>query len=205
MTMKKRKQYWLAVLVATALSFAVARAQQSSTQTNQPAGQSGSKSPAAGQMPQPKPGPEMEKLNFLLGNFSDKDHYEKTPLSPNGGEYTSSYTGRLGPGGFSQIADFHGDSPEGPFEGHEVITWDAQEKAYKSYTVGNNFAGAVMRTGHWEGKDLVFVGDFNSDQMKMTLKLVTTPMPTGEVVLTESFAMNGAPMQLFLTTTAKKQ
>jgi hypothetical protein len=39
----------------------------------------------------------------------------------------------------------------GDFEGLLILTWDANEKAYKAYAFGNEFPGAIVETGQFEG------------------------------------------------------
>src|SRR5262249_47602763 len=67
----------------------------------------------------PKPAPEMEKLNFYLGEW---DYTETYGNSPNAKKNTGVYTSKLGPGGNSLINTFHSQGPVGDFEGLLVIT-----------------------------------------------------------------------------------
>ena len=117
--------------------------------------------------PPAKPGPEMQRLQALVGNWTFTEEYEKTPMTPQGGEGKGSFRTRLGPGGFSIVSDFEGVWPVGKFEGLQIITWDAKENAYKSYTLGNDFPGVMVATGHWEGNALVFTGEVEFAGSKM--------------------------------------
>jgi hypothetical protein len=60
----------------------------------------------------------------------------KSAFSQNGGKNTGLYTSKLGPGGNSLMNAFHSQGPVGDFEGLMVMTWDAREKAYKAYAIG---------------------------------------------------------------------
>ena len=72
----------IVTIVAIASAFAiVAGAQESSEQ----------KKPAAEEMKAPKPGPEMERIKFLLGHWNLDSEYEKTPMIPEGGKSTGWY------------------------------------------------------------------------------------------------------------------
>jgi hypothetical protein len=106
--------------------------------------------------PTAKPGAaEMERLKFYLGEWDYTETYPKSAFYPNGGKNTCVYTSKPGPGGNSLINTFHSQGPVGDFEGLLVMTWDAKEKAYKAYVFGNEFPGAIVETGQFEGDALV--------------------------------------------------
>lgn len=110
---------------------------------------------ATAQMEAPKPGPEMEKLHFLIGNWDWDAEYLKSPMMPEGAKQKGWYKAQLGPGGFSLIADFDADSGDHHEVGHEVISWDPKQNNYTTVTVGNGFPGAVIGAAHWEGDKFV--------------------------------------------------
>src|SRR5579864_4518854 len=105
-------------------------------------------------MEAPKPGPEMQKLNFLIGTWDMQAEYLKTPMTGDGGKATGWYRAQLGPGGFSIIADFEEDGPLGKEIGHEIFSWDPKKNAYAIVIVGN-FPGAAVGSANWEGDNLV--------------------------------------------------
>jgi len=103
-----------------------------------------------------KPGKaEMGRLKFYLGDWDYTENYPKSTAAPNGGTNTGIYASKLGPGGNSLINTFHSQGPVGDFEGLLVITWDPRESAYKGYVFGNDFPGALVETGSFEGDALV--------------------------------------------------
>jgi hypothetical protein len=155
--------------------------------------------------PAPKPGVEMDQLKFLRGYWHYVSSYDKTTFYPNGGTGRGTYTTTEGPGGFSQIAEFQGTSPDGFEAGHEVTTWDPREHAYKSYIFGNNFPGCIVRTGRWDGNTLIFDADFELDGMKLHLQSSTTANPDGSVTIVEKFGADGAPLQTTLTLKATRE
>lgn len=99
----------------------------------------------------PQPAPEIERLKPYLGEWDYTESYEKSPAFPTGGKNTGVYTSKVGPGGNSLVNHFHSQGPVGDFEGLIVMTWDPKEKAYKAYTFGNGFPGAIIETGQFEG------------------------------------------------------
>jgi hypothetical protein len=103
------------------------------------------------------PSPEMAKLIKLYrGTWDYTESYAKTTEMPNGGENTGVYSSELGPGSMSILNRFHSKGPAGDYEGFMIMTWDAKEKAYKEYLVGNGIPGAVISTGQFEGDTLIF-------------------------------------------------
>lgn len=152
----------------------------------------------------PKPGPEMDRLKFLLGAWDYKGEYAKSPMLPNGGKITGWYKAQLGPGGFSVIADFEGDGPFGAEIGHQMLAWDTKENAYKVYTVGN-FPGAVVGTARWDGANLVTNSEFGEGAAKMKLRSVYSNIQEKSVTTEEWFSVGDAPYQPLLKATTTKK
>jgi hypothetical protein len=150
--------------------------------------------------PAAKPGAaEMERLKFYLGEWDYTETY------PKGGKNTGVYTSKLGPGGNSLINTFHSQGPVGDFEGLLVMTWDAREKAYKAYVFGNDFPGALVETGAFEGDALVFRSEFPVKGAMLKLRNVTRVTGPGMLVSEEFMAMKDAPESLLVHVEAKKR
>ncbi len=161
---------------------------------------------AAPAAPAAKPGAaEMERLKFYLGEWDYTEAYPKSAFSPNGGKNTGVYTSKLGPGGNSLINTFHSQGPVGDFEGLLVMTWDAREKAYKAYVFGNDFPGAVVETGQFEGDALVFRSEFEAESATMKLRNITRVTGPGALVSEEYMAMKDAPEKLLVRVEATKR
>jgi hypothetical protein len=153
-----------------------------------------------------KPGAaEMERVKFYLGEWDYTETYPKSPFYPDGGKNTGVYTSKLGPGGQSLINTFHSQGPVGDFEGLLVITWDAREIAYKAYVFGNDFPGALVETGQFEGDALVFRSEFPMEGASLKLRNVTRVTGPGTLVSEEYSAMKDAPEKLFVRVEAKKR
>jgi hypothetical protein len=165
------------------------------------------KAPAPGTQkgPASSPGPEMDQLKFLRGYWHYVSTYEKTSFYPNGGKGSGTYITTAGPGGFSQIAEFSGTSPDGREGGHEVTTWDPEDNVYKSYVFGNNFSGCIVRTGRWEGTTLIFDADFVLDGANLHLQSATTANPDGSITIVEKFGTDDGPLQTTLTLKATRE
>jgi len=183
-------------IVAIALAFAiVAGAQESSEQ----------KKTAAQEMKAPKPGAEMERIKFLIGRWNTDSEYEKSPMIPEGGKSTGWYEARLGPGGFSIIADFEESGPMGPEIGHEVISWDPKEEAYTVVTVGNAFPGAVIGKCRWEGDKLVAEHDFTANGTTMHLRSEYSDIKEHSTRIEEFVQVGDSPAQLLYKSYAVKK
>jgi hypothetical protein len=166
----------------------------------------GEKPAATPAAPAAKPGAaEMERLKFYLGEWDYTETYPKSSFAPNGGKNTGVYTSKLGPGGQSLINSFHSQGPVGDFEGLLVITWDAREKAYKAYAFGNDFPGALVETGQFEGNDLVFRSEFPVEGAMLKLRNVTRVTAPGKLESEEYMAMKDAPETLLVHVEAKRR
>ena len=182
------------VVFASALVI-VAGAQESSEQ----------KKPATQEMKAPKPGPEMERIKFLIGHWNLDSEYEKTPMIPDGGKSTGWYEARLGPGGFSVIADFEENGPLGPEIGHEVISWDPKQEAYTVVTVGNAFPGAVIGKSRWVGDKLVTEHDFTEGGTTMHLRSEYSDIKEHSTRIEEFVQVGDSPVQLLYKSYAVKK
>ena len=150
--------------------------------------------------------PDMDRLKKLyLGSWDYTDTYTKTRFSPQGGSDTGVYTSEPGPGGNSIVNRFHSHGTVGDFEGLLVMTWDPQEKAYKSYVFGNGFPGCVVQTGQFEGDALVFRSEFVVEGQKMKLRNVTRVSGVGTIVSEEYIATQESPEVLMMRVDAKKR
>jgi len=191
--MKNAAKFWI-VTISLALSVPLWAARQEKT-AGKPA-----VSPAV------KPGAaEMERLRFYLGEWDYTETYPKSAVSPNGGKNTGVYTSKLGPGGNSLVNTFHSQGPVGDFEGLLIMTWDPKEKAYKAYAFGNEFPGAIVETGKFEGQTLVFQADISAGGVTMKLRNVTSVMEPGKIVSEEFMAMKDAPETLLVRVEARKK
>jgi hypothetical protein len=192
--MNRVRKIMTIVVFASALVI-VAGAQESSEQ----------KKPATQEMKAPKPGPEMERIKFLIGRWSTDSEYLKTPMIPDGGKSTGWYEARLGPGGFSIIADFEENGPLGPEIGHEVISWDPKQEAYTVVTVGNAFPGAVIGKSRWEGDKLVTTHDFTESGTTMHLRSEYSDIKDHSTRIEEFVQVGDSPAQLLYKSYAEKK
>jgi hypothetical protein len=156
-------------------------------------------------MQAPQPGPEMQRLSFLIGSWDMQGEYQKTAMTGDGGKIGGWFKAQPGPGGFSVIADFEEAGPLGKEIGHEILSWDPKKAAYTTVVVGNSFPGAVIGSAKWEGEDLVILSEFGEGASAAHLRAVYLH-PHGNVVqIEESMSTGNAPFQLIYKATATRK
>ena len=202
MAMKNKLQTWnLGMLIGVVLAIPLWAARQ-----EKPAEKTSTAAQAASGDSAAKPGAaEMERLKFYLGEWDYTETYPKSAFYPNGGKNTGVYTSKLGPGGSSLINTFHSQGPVGDFEGLLVMTWDAREKAYKAYVFGNDFPGALVETGQFEGDALVYRSEFPVEGATLKLRNSTRLVAPGKIESDEFSAMKDGPETLLVHVEAKKR
>jgi hypothetical protein len=151
----------------------------------------------------PPAAPEMDRLaKFYAGTWEYTEDYDKSALFPNGGKNTGIYKSETGPGGNSIVNRFQSKGPVGDSEGLLVMTWDPKENAYKAYVFGDQFPGAIVETGHFEGDTLIFRGELSMGAMKISLRNSNRLDPQGKMLSEEFMSTNGAPESRLLLVTA---
>ncbi len=154
----------------------------------------------------PAASPEMDRVaKMYLGTWEYTETYPKSPMIPAGGVNTGVYKSELGPGGNSLVNRFHSQGPVGDFEGLLIYTWDPKEKTYKYYAFGNDFPGAVICVGNFEGDALVFHGEFDAGDAKMAFRNVARLDEKGTMTVEEFITMPGKPEALVVTIVAKRK
>jgi hypothetical protein len=152
------------------------------------------------------PTPEMERLaKFYAGTWDYTESYPKTASNSEGEKNTGVYTSELGPGGNSLVNRFHSRGPAGDFEGMLVMTWDPNEKAYKGYIFGNDFTGALIETGQWEGDILVYRSELSARGVKLALRNATRVIGPGKIVSEQFSSANSSPEALVVRVEATKR
>jgi len=151
-----------------------------------------------------QPGPEMIKLNFLVGTWNVDSEYAKSPMIPQGGKATGWYKAQPGPGGFSILADFEANGPLGKEVGHQVLSWDPKQQSYITMTVGN-FAGAVIGHARWNGENLVTESRFEMDGGTMQMRATYSDIKEKSTHIEETFRVGDGPYQPLWSANATKK
>ena len=78
-------------------------------------------------------------------------------------------------------------------------------KTYKAYGLGNDFPGAIVETGQFEGDALVYRSEFTTGGTTMKLRNVTRVTAPGQLVSEEYAAKKDGPETLLVRVAAKKR
>ncbi len=189
---RNRKYAVVAVLMGVVLSLATVVAQEKAAQPS-------SEMP----YPMPKPGAEMKKLDFLLGQWQTVEAHESMPGFA-GGKGQGKTSTQLGPGGLSIFTDYQSTGVVGVFQGRGIITWEATEKAYRTFWFDNMQAGSMTMAGQWEGNDLVFMGDLNMMGQMVKFKQVYTEITPRSYTI-KMYVIEGSETKLVMTMKSAKK
>ena len=162
-----------------------------------------SATPTASGPAMPKPAAEMKDLRALVGTGNTEETFEQTPMMP-AGTATGTNTVRLGPGGFTVLMEERSKGSLGAFSGHGVLTWDPNEKAYKTYWSDSMTPGVTVSTGHKEGDNLVYTGEVMMGGKKMSMRDVVSDRTPTSYTLTE-FTNDGSGEKKSMTIKFTKQ
>jgi hypothetical protein len=97
-----------------------------------------------------KPGPEHQKLNYFVGNWTLEGTMQAGPMGP-GGPMTGTDTCEWFPGGFHLVCKSDGRGPTGDMHGLGLLGYSSERKQYTWYGIDN--------TGFGDGASGQLVGD----------------------------------------------
>ena len=103
------------------------------------------------------PGPEMRKLEWMVGSWRVLEIHESTDWGPSGGG-RGKQTVTMGPGGFSVLTDYRSQGPQGQISGHGILAWDPEKRGYKFYLADSVTPGVMELDCLWKKQDLVCDG-----------------------------------------------
>jgi hypothetical protein len=196
----------LAIAIAIAIIVPL-KAQTTKTQppagTPAPAPQSTGKptaKPALGGM-MTKPIAEMQKLNFMLGNWTTAEKFEPNDFAPKGGAAKGEAQIHEGPGGLSLIENYRSrNGPFGPFRGHAIVWWDGKTGVYKSFWCDSMMACQnSFGVGKWEGDKLIFSGESEYQGKKISMRSTFSDIKPDSFTWTEETSTDGGPMKPSMT------
>jgi hypothetical protein len=143
----------------------------------------------------PKPAPELQKLDFLKGDWVHDEKYEASAMGPAGtGKGRSRNAWVLGDHHLYMV--YTGNTPMGKMEGRGFLRWDA---AARQYTLDwfDNMGLAFHYKGDF-GPDgaLNLAGEYSHEGQKVREKLTVQKQEEGQVKLTSALAVgDGAEMK----------
>lgn len=78
----------------------------------------------------PRPGAEHRKLGYFAGKWTSEGEMKPSPLGP-GGKFSATESCEWFAGGFHLVCRSEMKGPMGEMKGIGILTWSAEEKAYK--------------------------------------------------------------------------
>jgi hypothetical protein len=123
--------------------------------------------------PVPQPAPEMKHLSDLVGTWDVEESHEASPWMPKASKGAGVATFTRGPGGLSVIVDYKSTSgPLPTFQGHGFMSWDANQKVYKSAWTDVMTPGITTSTGRQQGSDYVYESEAEMQGRKFKVREV---------------------------------
>jgi len=156
------------------------------------------------QMGPPKPAPELQKLNYFLGQWMSSGDMKPSPFGP-GGKFTDSGHGEWMEGGFFLVIHSEFNSPSmGTSKGVAYMGYDPQDKVY-TYDAFSSMGENIHSKGTLDGDTWNWTND-----MKMgpkTIKTRYTMKILSPTSYTFNFAMSedGAKWETMMEGKATKQ
>jgi hypothetical protein len=99
----------------------------------------------------PKPGPEVQKLGFFVGEWKSEGTVKENGFMPSG-KFESKDKCEWFEGHFAVVCHAKGKSPSGATHGIAIMGWSSEEKVYVYYGVENNpMAMTTVPRGTVEG------------------------------------------------------
>ena len=153
-------------------------------------------SPAAAAAPElPKPAPELQKLEFLKGDWVHEEKYEASPMGPAGtGKGRSRNAWVLGDHHLYMV--YAGNTPMGKMEGRGFLRWDTLARQY-TLDWFDNMGLAFHYKGDF-GPDgaLSLAGEYTHEGQKVRERLTVQKQEEGQVKLTSALAIgDGAELK----------
>lgn len=180
----------IAFALALGLSLVAAPTQEAKPEQKAP--------PTLAQM-MPKPGPEMKKLQAMIGSWTIEETMETSFMGP-GGKGTGVSHVTPGPGGLSILINYHStDGHMKGFRGHGVVAWDADAKAYKQSWADNMAPMLVLSTGVWEGDNLVMTSAGTMMGKPFKGRDTLSGIGTDTVTLVSEMAIGDSPLTKVMT------
>ena len=95
---------------------------------------------------QPKPSPELKKLNYFAGTWKLTGEMKESPYGP-GGKISSTEKNHWMEGGFFLISDMKETTPKGADTAMSIFGYNPEEKVYTYHSI-NSFGESSGQSPH---------------------------------------------------------
>lgn len=156
----------------------------------------------------PQPAPEMQSLaKAFEGTWRITETYEPDEWTPNGGTGYGEETWRRGPGGFTFMEEVHDHGPGGESFGLALAWWDKAKGLQGVWCAGENPKGCDINPSNvskWDGKQFVFDTEFPRGRKTFAWHEVFSDITPTSFVQTADIGEKGGPLKRWLTIKATR-
>ena len=108
-------------------------------------------------MEAPKPGPEVKKLGYFVGTWSNSGEVKQNPFMP-AGKFTGTSKCEWFPGGFHVVCHDTGKGPMGTMHGLGIMAYNTEDKVY-TYAGADSSGMSVAAKGNVDGNNWVYTSE----------------------------------------------
>ena len=108
-------------------------------------------------MEAPKPGPEVKKLGYFVGTWSNSGEVKQNPFMP-AGKMTGTSKCEWFPGGFHVVCHDTGKGPMGTMHGLGIMAYNVEDKVY-TYAGADSSGMSVAAKGNVDGDNWVYTSE----------------------------------------------
>ena len=153
---------------------------------------------AAAQQRLAEPGPELRRMQPMVGSWSIETTFHAIPSSPTEGTGKGYITFRWTLNALFLSSDYHSVSERGPYSGHCMFTYDEPKGAYRHWWFDSRGGGQEF-TGHWDeaAKSFILSTEGTDHQGTHIKKRITYKLVNNDTV---TFALEyGYPNKPFIS------
>ena len=132
---------------------------------------------------QPKPGPELEKLNYYVGTWKGEGETKGGPFGP-AGKLSSSISCEKFAGGFQVVCRGEERGPTGKRTFLNILAYDEKAKAYTEYGISSFGESEYTTGGSIVGNKRTFVKDLDTGVQGKRIKLRYTEVQVSPTLYT---------------------
>ena len=113
---------------------------------------------APAKMEMPKPGPEVKKLSYFVGNWTSEGEMKENPFGMPAGKFTSNDKCEWFTGGYQVVCHTTGKSPMGAMHSIGILSYNVNDKEYTYYGI-DSMGMAEASKGNVSGDTWTYTAD----------------------------------------------
>jgi hypothetical protein len=138
----------------------------------------------------PTPGPDVQRMAFMLGNWQEEIEVRQSPLGPAGKESRTTNCEWF-TGSFQMVCRSESHGPRGNSANMSILAWDAGRKTYVGFGIGSN-GSVIQNTGQVSGNTWTFITEAPVPvaELGKTARLRWTIVETSPTLQTNRFEVS---------------